>query len=275
MNLASRSSVSPPIHLTRSPRQVRSLLSNDLIIKDRSSLWECYSLLCASSESRLLPCEAAHGKLTLLGTRSHKAYQRVRDGNFLLEGLVGINIKGKTVGIIGTGRIGLCAGKILAHGFGAEVIAHDPYPVKDAASYGITYTKDLDELFARSDIISIHCPLLESTKYIINENSISKMKDGVFLVNTSRGGLIDTSALIKGLKAGKFGAVGLDVYEKEQEYFFKDSSETIILDDQLSRLLTFNNVFMSGHQAYLTYEVSLYSSSLERRVVTIVSKLGA
>ena len=214
-------------------------------------------------------------KLTLFGTLSHKAYQRVRDGNFLLEGLVGVNIKGKTVGLIGTGRIGLCTGKILAHGFGAEVIAHDPYPSKDAASYGITYAQDLDELLARSDIISIHCPLLESTKYIINENTISKMKDGVFLVNTSRGGLIDTGALIKGLKAGKFRAVGLDVYEKEQEYFFKDSSETVILDDQLSRLLTFNNVFMSGHQAYLTYEVSPYLRSLQRGVMIIVSKLGA
>jgi D-lactate dehydrogenase len=150
-------------------------------------------------------CSVFQGvKLTLLGTPSHKAYQRVRDGNFLLEGLVGINIKGKTVGLIGTGRIGLCVGKILAHGFGAEVIAYDPYPAKDAASYGITYAKDLDELLTRSDIISIHCPLLESTKYIINENTISKMKDGVFLVNTSRGGLIDTGALIKGLKAGKF-----------------------------------------------------------------------
>jgi D-lactate dehydrogenase len=202
-------------------------------------------------------------KPTFFGTLSHRAYPRVREGNFLLEGLVGVNIKGKTVGLIGTGRIGLCAGKILAHGFGAEVIAYDPYPAKDAASYGITYVKDLDELLARSDIISIHCPLLESTKYIINEGTISKMKDGVFLVNTSRGGLIDTGALIKGLKAGKFGAVGLDVYEKEQEYFFKDSSEAVILDDQLSRLLTFNNVFMSGHQAFLTYEVSPSLSSPE------------
>lgn len=225
-------------------------------MRDHSSQWECYSLSCASSKSRLLPCEAVHGETTSFGTLSHKAYQRVRDGNFLLEGLVGINIKGKTVGLIGTGRIGLCVGKILAHGFGAKVIAYDPYPAKDAASYGITYAQGLDELLARSDIISIHCPLLESTKYIVNENTISKMKDGVFLVNTSRGGLIDTGALIKGLKAGKFGAVGLDVYEKEQEYFFKDSSETVILDDQLSRLLTFNNVFMSGHQAFLTYEVS-------------------
>jgi D-lactate dehydrogenase len=188
-----------------------------------------------------------------------------------LDGLLGKNINGKTVGLIGTGKIGLffhlssepiltlglglCAGKILALGFGATVIAYDPYPAKDADKYGITYVQELDELLARSDIISIHCPLLDSTRNIINETSISKMKQGVILVNTSRGGLIDTTALIKGLKENKFGAVGMDVYVKESEYFFQDSSEKIIQDDQLSRLLTFHNVFVSGHQAFFTEEV--------------------
>lgn len=152
--------------------------------------------------------------------------------------------------------IGLCAGKILAHGFGATVIAYDPYPAKDAAEYGITYVQELKELLSRSDIISIHCPLLESTKHIINEETIGQMKQDVILVNTSRGGLIDTGALIKGLKEGKFGAVGMDVYEKESEYFFQDSSDKVIQDDQLSRLLSFHTVFVSGHQAFFTEEVS-------------------
>jgi len=198
--------------------------------------------------------EFAVGMILTLLRKYHKSYPRVRDGNFLLDGLLGKNINGRTVGLIGTGKIGLVAGRILAHGFGATVIAFDPYPAKDADKYGITYVQELNELLARADIISIHCPLLESTKHIINEDSISKMKDGVVLVNTSRGGLIDTSALIKGLKANKFGAVGMDVYEKESEYFFQDSSEKVIQDDQLSRLLSFHNVFVTGHQAFFTEE---------------------
>jgi len=198
--------------------------------------------------------EFAVGMILTLLRKYHKSYPRVRDGNFLLDGLLGKNINGRTVGLIGTGKIGLVAGRILAHGFGATVIAFDPYPAKDADKYGITYVQELSELLARADIISIHCPLLESTKHIINEDSISKMKDGVVLVNTSRGGLIDTSALIKGLKANKFGAVGMDVYEKESEYFFQDSSEKVIQDDQLSRLLSFHNVFVTGHQAFFTEE---------------------
>ncbi len=126
----------------------------------------------------------------------HKAYNRVREGNFLLENLVGMNLHGKTVGIIGTGKIGLLTGKILAKGFGSTVIAYDPYPSKAAGEHGITYVK-LEELLARSDIISLHCPLMDSTKYIINENTLAQMKKGVILINTSRGGLIDTKALIK------------------------------------------------------------------------------
>jgi len=198
--------------------------------------------------------EFAVGMILTLSRKYHKAYPRVRDGNFLLEGLLGKNIKGKTVGLIGTGKIGLCAGHILSLGFGANVIAYDPFPSKDAAANGITYVQGLDELLTRSDIISIHCPLLDSTKHIINERTIHQMKQGVILVNTSRGGLIDTSALIKGLKENHFGAVGMDVYEKEQEYFFQDASDSIIQDDQLSRLLSFHNVFVTGHQAFFTEE---------------------
>lgn len=135
------------------------------------------------------------------------------------------------------------------------MIAYDPFPSKDAAANGISYVQTLEELLSRSDIISIHCPLLDSTKHIINETSISQMKPGVILVNTSRGGLVDTTALIKGLKENRFGAIGMDVYEKESEYFFQDSSEKVIQDDQLSRLLTFHNVLITGHQAFFTEEV--------------------
>ena len=137
------------------------------------------------------------GMILTVVRKYHKAYNRVREGNFLLENLVGMNLHGKTVGIIGTGKIGLLTGKILAKGFGSTVIAYDPYPSQAAGEYGITYVDKLEELLARSDIISLHCPLMESTKYIVNENTLGQMKKGVVLINTSRGGLIDTKALIK------------------------------------------------------------------------------
>ncbi|KAG9124267.1 hypothetical protein FRC07_012180 [Ceratobasidium sp. 392] len=184
-------------------------------------------------------------------------YNRVREGNFLLDGLMGFNLEGKTIGIIGTGRIGLCTGRILSYGFRANVIGYDPYPnEKVAAENGIKYVS-LDELFRTSDIISLHCPLTPETKYMVNEEVLKITKPGVVLVNTSRGALIDTSDLIQGLKAGHIGAVGMDVYERESHYFFKDSSHKIIQDDQLSRLVSFHNVFISGHQAFLTQEVGI------------------
>ncbi|PPQ70546.1 hypothetical protein CVT26_013133 [Gymnopilus dilepis] len=198
--------------------------------------------------------EFAVGMLLTVVRKYHKAYNRVREGNFLLEGLMGFNIHGKTVGIIGTGKIGMLTGKILSKGFGATVIAYDPYPSKAAEEYGITYVDTLDELLSRSDIISLHCPLMDSTKYIINDTAISKMKKGVVLINTSRGELIDTYSLIRALKSGHIGAVGLDVYEREAGYFFADGSSKVIADDAFARLLTFFNVFMSGHQAFLTDE---------------------
>ena len=141
--------------------------------------------------------EFAVGMILTVVRKYHKAYNRVREGNFLLDGLVGFNISGKTIGIIGTGRIGLLTGRILAKGFQAKVIAYDPYPSKVAEEYGITYVDTLDELLERSDIVSLHCPLAESTKYIINEDTIGKMKKGAILINTSRGGLLDTTALVK------------------------------------------------------------------------------
>jgi lactate dehydrogenase-like 2-hydroxyacid dehydrogenase len=148
-------------------------------------------------------------------------------------------------------------GRILSRGFGCTVIAHDPYPdEQSAAEAGVTYVSHLDELLTRSDIISLHCPLLPSTRYLLNSNTLPKTKPGVVIVNTSRGALIDTKALIQHLKNGHVGAVGLDVYEREEEYFFRDASGTIMHDDVFSRLLSFYNVFLTGHQAFLTNEVS-------------------
>ncbi|KAF8873809.1 hypothetical protein CPB84DRAFT_1798152 [Gymnopilus junonius] len=198
--------------------------------------------------------EFAVGMLLTVIRKYHKAYNRVREGNFLLEGLLGFNIQGKTVGLIGTGQIGLLTGKILSKGFGANVIAYDPYPSKEAEEHGISYVDTVDELFTRSDIISLHCPLVDSTRYIINDSAISKMKRGVVIINTSRGELIDTYSLIRGLKSSHIGAVGLDVYEREAGYFFADGSAQVMTDDAFARLLTFFNVFVSGHQAFFTAE---------------------
>lgn len=195
------------------------------------------------------------GMIMTVVRKYHKAYNRVREGNFLLDGLLGFNIQGKTIGIIGTGKIGLLTGRILSKGFNSNVIAYDPYPNPMVADeYGIKYVETLDELLSKSDIISLHCPLMDSTKYIISDTTIPKMKKGVVLINTSRGGLIDTYALIRGLKSGHIAAVGLDVYERESSYFFADSSAKVIDDDSFARLLSFYNVFMTGHQAFLTEE---------------------
>ncbi|KAI5790686.1 D-isomer specific 2-hydroxyacid dehydrogenase [Peziza echinospora] len=199
--------------------------------------------------------EFAVGMIMTVVRKYHKAYNRVREGNFLLDGLLGFNLAHKTVGIIGTGRIGLLTGQILSKGFSCNVIAYDVYPNEAAASaHGIKYVDTLEELLQTSDIISLHCPLMESTYHILDEHNLSLTKKGVVLINTSRGGLIDSTALISALKSGQVGAVGLDVYEKEAEYFFDDSSSKIIYDDNLSRLISFYNVFISGHQAFLTKE---------------------
>ncbi|KAG8733920.1 hypothetical protein FRC11_000144 [Ceratobasidium sp. 423] len=200
--------------------------------------------------------EFAVGMLLTIVRKYHKAYNRVREGNFLLDGLMGFNLEGKTIGIIGTGRIGLCTGRILSHGFRAKVVGYDPYPNHKAAEEnGIQYVS-LEELFRTSDVISLHCPLTPETKYIIDEKALKTTKP--VIVNTSRGALIDTSALIQELKSGHIAAVGMDVYERESKYFFRDSSNKIIQDDQLSRLVSFHNVFISGHQAFLTREAVEY-----------------
>lgn len=194
------------------------------------------------------------GMMMTVIRKYHKAYNRVREGNFLLDGLMGFNLAGKTVGIVGTGRIGLLTGKILSKGFGCTVIAYDPYPSNAAEEHGIVYVDGLTELLTRSDIISLHCPLNKDTAHLINDNTLSQTKKGVVLINTSRGGLIDTYALIRALKSGHISAVGLDVYERESKYFFADSSSKVITDDTFARLLSFYNVYMTGHQAFLTSE---------------------
>ncbi|MCL3852286.1 MULTISPECIES: 2-hydroxyacid dehydrogenase [Parabacteroides] len=188
-----------------------------------------------------------------LNRKIHRAYWRTRDGNFSLNGMMGFDMHGKTIGIIGTGKIAKILIKILK-GFGMHILAYDLYPdYKFAEEEGITYTT-LDELYHRSDIISLHCPLTEETRYLINDQSIDKMKDGVMIINTGRGQLIHTNALIEGLKEKKISAAGLDVYEEEGDYFYEDKSDKIIDDDVLARLLSFNNVIVTSHQAFFTKE---------------------
>lgn len=188
-----------------------------------------------------------------LNRKTHRAYNRTREGNFALSGLMGFDMYGKTAGIIGTGKIAKILIKTL-RSMGVEVLAYDLYPDMDfAAREGVKYVS-LDELYAGSDIISLHCPLTKETEYIINDDAISKMKNGVMMINTGRGKLIDTQALIKGLKSKKIGSAGLDVYEEESEYFFEDRSNRVMDDDVLARLLSFNNVVVTSHQAFFTQE---------------------
>ena len=193
------------------------------------------------------------GLILAVNRKIHKAYVRTREGNFSINGLMGFDLDGKTAGIIGTGKIGQILIKILK-GFEMKVIAYDLYPNQKAADeLGFEYVS-LDELYAKSDIISLNCPLTKDTQYMINRRSMLKMKDGVILVNTGRGQLIDSADLVEALKDKKVGAVALDVYEEEENYFFEDKSNQVIEDDILGRLLSFYNVLITSHQAYFTKE---------------------
>ncbi len=195
--------------------------------------------------------EHAVALMMALNRKTHRAHARVRDGNFSLNGLVGFDMHGRTAGVIGTGKIGACLLSIL-HGFGCRLLAHSRTPKQELVDrYGVRYV-ELDELLAESDVISLHAPLSPETHHLIDAGAIEKMKTGVMLINTARGGLIDTEALIDGLKRGKVGYAGLDVYEEEAEYFYKDLSDSVITDDALARLTTFNNVMVTGHQGSLT-----------------------
>ena len=190
-----------------------------------------------------------------LNRKLHRAYNRVREGNFALDGLLGFDMHGKTVGVIGTGQIGTVVAQILTR-FGCPTLAFDPFPSATCRSLGVRYV-ELNELLAQSDIIALHCPLTPENKYMIDARALEKMKPGVMLINTSRGALLDTLSIIEALKSGKIGYLGLDVYEEEEQIFFEDRSGLILSDDVFARLLTFPNVIITGHQAFFTREALL------------------
>ena len=197
--------------------------------------------------------EHALSLMMTLNRKTHKAYHRTRDANFSINGLLGFDMYGKTAAIIGTGTIGRCLITIL-RGLGMRVVAYDPFPNHELArTLGFDYLT-LSELYAQADVISLHCPLTPQSEYMINHRAVEAMKRGVMIINTGRGKLIDTRALIAGLKSGVVGAAGLDVYEEEGDYFFEDKSEELISDDLLARLLTFPNVLITSHQAFFTKE---------------------
>lgn len=192
------------------------------------------------------------GLVLTLNRRIHRAYARVREGNFSLDGLLGFDLHGRTAGIVGTGKIGsLVAG--IFKGFGCRVLAYDHQVNPDCIKTGVEYVS-FEGLLKESDIVSLHCPLTPDTRHLIRHNTVEKMKTGAMLVNTSRGGIIDTRAVIQALKSGKLGSLAIDVYEEEGDYFFEDLSDKVIDDDVLARLLTFHNVLVTGHQAFFTRE---------------------
>lgn len=190
------------------------------------------------------------GMMMCLNRKLHKAYQRTRDANFSLEGLVGFNFHGKTVGVIGSGKIGLATMRILK-GLGMNILCYDPYPNPLAVELGAKYV-ELDELYQESDVISLHCPMSKENYHLLDATTFEKMKDGVMIVNTSRGELLDSTAAIEALKQSKIGALGLDVYDNEKELFFQDKSNDVIVDDVFRRLSACHNVLFTGHQAFLT-----------------------
>lgn len=206
--------------------------------------------------------EHAMALLLTINRRTHKAYIRTRDFNFSLQGLAGFDLYGKTVGIVGTGKIGRVFADI-CKGFGMKILAYDKFPNPDA---GLDYV-DLPELFAQADIISLHCPLTEETHHLINADTIAMMKKGVTIINTSRGALVDTEALINGIKEKKVGAACLDVYEEEGDFFYEDFSGHIVQDDKLVRLIAMPNVIVTSHQAFLT------SEALDNIAATTVNNL--
>lgn len=187
-----------------------------------------------------------------LNRKTHRAWNRVREGNFALDGLMGFDMHGKVAGIIGTGLIGAVLARILT-GFGCEILACDPKPNAECQALGVRYV-EIEQLLARSDIITLQCPLTPDTHHLINDHAIAQMKPGVMLINTSRGAVVDTRAVIRGLKSGRIGALGLDVYEEEGDLFFEDLSQSYIPDDVFARLLTFPNVLITGHQGFFTHE---------------------
>ncbi len=196
--------------------------------------------------------EHAVAMIMTLNRKTHKAFNRVREQNFSLNGLLGFDLHGKTVGVIGTGNIGKAFIQIMK-GFGCNILAYDIYPDSSLESLGVQYT-ELETIWKQSEIISLHCPLNETTKYIISEKSLEMMKQNVMIINTSRGGLVDTKAVLKFLKLGKLHSVGIDVYEQEESLFFRDLSDAVIQDDVITRLMSFPNVLVTAHQGFFTHE---------------------
>jgi len=207
------------------------------------------------------------GLVLALERKIHRAHARVREGNFALEGLLGHDLRGRTVGVVGTGRIGEAVAGIFA-GFGCRLLGYDPFPNPACSRLGMEYV-DLDTLFRDSDVITLHTPLTAETHHLVDARALAQMKDGVMLINTSRGALVDTAAVIDALKSGKVGSLGLDVYEEEEGLFFEDLSNRIIQDDVFSRLLTFPNVVVTGHQAFFTVE------ALEAIAATTLANVSA
>ncbi|STQ71040.1 2-hydroxyacid dehydrogenase [Hafnia alvei] len=196
--------------------------------------------------------EHAVGLMMSLNRRIHRAYQRTRDANFSLEGLIGFNMHNRTAGVIGTGKIGVATMRILK-GFGMKLLAYDPYPNPQALELGAEYV-DLKTLYEKSDVITLHCPLTPENHHLLDASAFDQMKNGVMIINTSRGGLIDSDAAIEALKQQKIGSLGMDVYENERDLFFEDKSNDVIQDDVFRRLSACHNVLFTGHQAFLTEE---------------------
>ncbi len=194
--------------------------------------------------------EHAIGLILMLNRKLYRAYNRVRDDNFSLDGLLGFDLHGSTVGIIGTGKIGTCFARIM-HGFGCHLLAYDLYQNPDCLELGVNYA-DLPEVLGRSDIVSLHCPLMPETDRLIDAETLKYFKPGAMLINTSRGGLIDTKAAIAALKSGQLGCLGIDVYEQEENLFFEDRSTTVIQDDAFQLLQSFPNVVITAHQGFFT-----------------------
>ncbi|MEV4488700.1 2-hydroxyacid dehydrogenase [Micromonospora coxensis] len=192
------------------------------------------------------------GLMLALNRKIHRAHNRVREHNFALTGLLGFDLHGKTIGVVGTGKIGVSVARIMV-GFGCRVLASDPYPNPDALAAGVEYVP-LETLLAQSHVVTLHCPLTPDTHHLIDADRITQMRPGVMLINTSRGALVDTRAVIAGLKNGRIGHLGLDVYEEETDLFFEDLSDQMLRDDDFSRLSTFPNVLITGHQAFFTEE---------------------
>ena len=196
--------------------------------------------------------EHAVALVLALNRKTHRAHLRVRENNFALTGLLGFDLHGRTVGVIGTGAIGTVFSRIML-GFGCRVLAHDPQPSAACEALGVRYVS-LDHLLAESDIVSLHCPLTPGTHHLVDAEALAQMRDGLMLINTSRGALNDTAAVIAALKTGRIGSLGLDVYEEEEGLFFEDLSDRVVTDDVFSRLLTFPNVLITGHQGFFTVE---------------------